>query len=169
MNIIDFATHVDQSGQRFYQEMASRVQHEGLKSIFSSLASDERRLLSRIGEFARDAEYSRYESDALNESENVFDHLISQEDHLHVRDDVNACQLALEAERKVVDVYAKAIHLETQPDARRLLRKIVAEEQGELEEIEKLYNFINAPNEHLEWGEFSNLGEFHNFGRDVDV
>jgi hypothetical protein len=28
---------------------------------------------------------------------------------------------------------------------------------------------VNAPNQYLAWREFSNLDEFRNFGRDVDL
>ena len=50
-----------------------------------------------------------------------------------------------------------------------MLRWLAAFERHELNEIEKLYDFANAPNCSLEWGEFSNLDEFHAFGRDVDL
>jgi hypothetical protein len=46
-----------------------------------------------------------------------------------------------------------------------LLRRIATEERRELESLRQLFDFVNAPNEFLAWGEFSNLNEFHNFGR----
>jgi hypothetical protein len=32
-----------------------------------------------------------------------------------------------------------------------------------------IYDFVNAPTDDLEWAEFSNLDEFHNFGRYQDL
>ncbi|HXV21623.1 MAG TPA: hypothetical protein VD811_11625 [Desulfuromonadales bacterium] len=49
---------------------------------------------------------------------------------------------------------------------RALFRRIASEERRELESLRKLYDFVDAPNEYLARGEFSNLNEFHNFGRD---
>lgn len=48
---------------------------------------------------------------------------------------------------------------------KRMLLRIAAMERHELNDLEQLFDFVNAPNESLEWGEFSNLDEFHNFGR----
>lgn len=32
-----------------------------------------------------------------------------------------------------------------------------------------IFQFVNAPNQSLAWGEFSNVVKFRQFGRDVDV
>jgi hypothetical protein len=41
-----------------------------------------------------------------------------------------------------------------------------SEARRELESLCKLYDFVAASDEYLARGEFSNLNEFHNFGRD---
>lgn len=35
-----------------------------------------------------------------------------------------------------------------------------------MEILQKLFDFANAPKEFLAWGEFSHLGQFHNFSHD---
>ena len=51
---------------------------------------------------------------------------------------------------------------------KKLLLQIAEEEHKHFTILENVYNFVNAPNEQLEWGEFSNLGEFRQYGRDLD-
>jgi hypothetical protein len=34
--------------------------------------------------------------------------------------------------------------------------------------VQNIYDFVNAPTQYLAWGEFSNLDEFRQFGRDLD-
>ena len=51
----------------------------------------------------------------------------------------------------------------------RVLLRIAEEEHEHFNILENVFNFVNAPNQYLAWGEFSNLDEFRNFGRDVDI
>ncbi|PLX72913.1 MAG: hypothetical protein C0615_11565 [Desulfuromonas sp.] len=169
MNVLDFASQISQSGLRFYLDMSALSRLAGIKKIFSKLASDEIKLLGFIRKLKdENTSYIKYDSSTLNDQGNIFKRLIREEEALHPGDDIEAYRLALEAEQSIVDGYEKAIRTEKNPEVKELLQKIAGEEKHELEEIEGAFNFVNAPNEYLEWGEFSNLGEFHNFGRDVD-
>jgi len=51
---------------------------------------------------------------------------------------------------------------------RSLLLKIAGEEHKHFNILENIFHFVNAPNQYLAWGEFSNLDEFRQFGRQVD-
>lgn len=170
MKVLDFAKEIDQSGLCFYEEMAMRAETPGVRRIFTMLAQDEQQLLQRLDTMkTQQAKVAKYDSSALNQGINAFEQLRRQMDQLEIHDDVAAYQLAMEAEQQVVRQYMLAARQETRPEVRHLLRDIATVEQHELEEIEQLYHFTNAPSEYLEWGEFSNTGEFHNFGRDVDI
>lgn len=170
MKVLDFAQDIDRSGQRFYQTLAGRTSHPGVQRIFRMLANDEKQLQQRLESIkARKGDVGKYDSVALAQSVNVFDQLLRQEERLEVANDLDAYQLAIDAEREVLELYERAAARESRPEVRHLLQEIAEGERKELEELESLYNFTNAPNEFLEWGEFSNLDEFHNFGRDVDV
>lgn len=164
MKVLRFAREIDRSGQRFYEEMAERAESEGVRSIFQELAEDEARLLSRMESRAG---ADGLDSPALDRGINVFEELRHQEDRLAVADDLTAYRLALDAERQVVTQYESTAEAEQDPSLRRILREIAADERQLLEELEERFDFANVPNNYLAWGEFSNLGEFHNFGRDV--
>lgn len=166
MNVYRFVQEVDGSGRRFYEEMADRAENAGVKGVFHMLAEDEGKLLTRLQE--RLADTRAYDSAALDRGVNVFEQLRRHEAGLLVADDVAAYQLALDAERDVVHQYETAIEQEEHPELRVVLAMVADEERRMLETLEQLYEFADSPNKFLAWGEFSNLGEFHNFGRDVD-
>jgi rubrerythrin len=165
MQVLRFAQEIDQSAQRFYEEMASRSDNSGIHGIFRMLADDEGRLLARHKTLARHGD--SLDAEALDKGVNVFEQLRRREDRLHVVDDVAAYRLALEAEREVVRQYRRAARAEMQPEVKKLLNVLARDEQLHVEELEKLYDFANAPNHYLAWGEFSNLGDYRNFGRDI--
>jgi rubrerythrin len=165
MKVLSFAQAIDESARLFYEEMAARADNAGVRAIFHKLAEDEAALLKhhRVLAFQDDIP----ESENLNEGINVFEHLRHQEDYLQVGDDVSAYRLALDAERDLTKMYWRAANAEANPEVRELIVRIARNEQQHMEEVETLYEFANAPNNYLAWGEFSNLGEFHNFGRDM--
>ena len=166
MQVLRFAQEIDRSGQRFYEEMAARTEHAGVRKIFHMLAQDEARLASRMEQ--RAGEMDACDSPTLDKGINIFEQLRRQEAHLAVTDDVAAYRLALDAEREVLNQYELAATAEENPTLRKLLADIAADERQILQELQELYDFASTPNRFLAWGEFSNLGEFHNFGRNID-
>ena len=75
---------------------------------------------------------------------------------------------ALELEEAEVHCYQNMLEKIRAKGMKNLLRTIVEEENRHVEDFRSVYDFINAPNQYLAWGEFSNLAEFHQFGRNVD-
>lgn len=165
MKVLNFAQAIDESARLFYEEMAARADNVGVRSIFHKLAEDEVALLNHHRVLALQGDIP--DSETLDEGMNVFEHLRHQEDYLQVADDVSAYRLALDAERDLTKLYWRAANTEANPEVRELIVRIAQNEQQHMEEVESLYEFTNAPNNYLAWGEFSNLGEFHNFGRDI--
>jgi rubrerythrin len=165
MKVLRYAEKMDQSARRFYEEMANRADNPGVGRVFHMLAEDEEELLRRHQALAE--RRKGLETAALDGSQNVFEELRLQEDRLSVPDDVAAYRLAIEAERQVLRQYRRAADAEARPEVKRALSEIAEEEQHHLEELENLHDFANAPNQYLAWGEFSNLGDYHNFGREI--
>ncbi|MCM2265397.1 MAG: hypothetical protein NDI73_09420 [Desulfuromonadales bacterium] len=166
MKIMQFAQEIDLSARNFYNEMALRADNPGVRRIFEMLAADESELLSRHGAMATSV--GAIDAETFLGGANVFEQLRRREDQLTVENDLAAYRLALEAEREVLRQYQNAVNAEKLPAVKDLLAEMTRDEQQHVEELESLYDFANAPNQYLAWGEFSNLGDFHNFGRDID-
>jgi rubrerythrin len=165
MTVTGFAQEIDRSGRCFYEEMAMRAQHPGVARIFRTLAAEEAELLRRHQTLPMETDGC--EGETLDRRMNVFEEMRQREDQLHVDSDIAAYRLAMEAEQELLREYRRAARNEKHPAAKAVLTRIIKDEVMHLREIESLYDFVNAPNHYLAWGEFSNLGEYRNFGRDL--
>jgi rubrerythrin len=170
MNILHFAEATENSGIDFYQDMALNAANDGTKRVFTELAQDEQEQLKRLHAMLdRFPELAGLDSQRLDELPNVFEQRRKALNHHRPASDLEAYQLARDTEREIVRHYFAAAEQEQDPAVKRMLNWIAALERFELNEIEQLYDFANAPTDSLEWGEFSNLDEFHNFGRYEDL
>jgi len=168
MTVSTLAQEIDVSARRFYEEMAEiakRSDHPGVAGIFRMLAEDEESLF----EYHRSLSAKEQECEVgmLDRGVNVFEELRHREEQLDVADDIAAYRLAIEAGRELLRRFRKAAEDESEAGSCELLAKIISKEARHLREIESLYDFANAPNHYLAWGEFSNLGDFRNYGRDL--
>ncbi len=170
MNVFDFAMQMEDSGCEYYQNLAGAANLPGLKTIFTSLADDERKHL----EIFRSLKAGRQnqampETSTLDTAQNVFETLPRDAEALRgMSGTLTAYRHAMKLEADSYRFYEEAAASETDAGVRDLLLQIAGEEYKHFNILENVYNFVNAPNQHLEWGEFSNLGEFSQFGRDID-
>ena len=167
MRILDFAMETQRSGRDFFRRVARRTDRKGMKKIFLRMAEDEERLLGSFRRLRTTARNGRADSSALQEVDNPFRRL-NEETVLQLEDDLAAYRFLLNTEGEICRFYREAAQCDADADARALLRQVAEKECEKLERLEETYDFVNAPNEYLAWGEFSNLDEFHNFGRYED-
>jgi len=169
MNVFDFAMDIERSGRQFYRRLAQKTDNKGLKTIFTMMARDEDELLRKFQAMKVSAQSTTMEdSRALEYAENVFEEVLDESRALHLKNDLQAYNYVMKVEEDLCRLYEDAAAHESDTGVRNLLLRIAAEEHRELKNLQKIYDFVNAPNEFLAWGEFSNLDEFHNFGRDED-
>lgn len=168
MNIMRFAEMAERSGIEFYRRMAATAREAGVRRVCNLLAEDEQEQLERLETMlARFPELDQLESRTLDDAANPFEEFLSPRNR--PTSDLEAYQMARELEQQLVSCYLQAELREPDSQVKQALHWLASLERYELGEIEKLFNFVNAPNESLEWGEFSNLDEFHNFGRYEDL
>jgi len=171
MNVFDFAMTMEMDGKTYYQKLARETSLEGLKKIFTQLAEDEQKHYEIFQELkAGKKAPTRPESKTLDLARNVFADLHADPSALKgITGDLEAYQHAMQLEADSFRLYEDTAAGEQNPELKTLLLKIAAEEHKHFNILGNIYHFINAPNQYLAWGEFSNLDEFHQFGRDDDV
>jgi rubrerythrin len=169
MNIFDFALQMEKEATEFYTFMARQVRGSGPKQIFFDLASDhvERR------RFIEKVKVANGRASGLNRQDLVEGvspwHGLSPETGTPAEiDDEEAYRLALKLEEEEVHCFEDLLERARARGIRKALEQIAEEEDRHIDRIREVYDFINAPNQYLAWAEFSNLDEFHQFGRDVD-
>lgn len=170
MNVLDFAMEMETDGHEYYEGLARAATLPGLKTIFTSLAEDELKHF----EFFRDLKAGKQstampETGVLETAKNVFLSLPRDAEGLKdMADTLAAYRHAMKLEADSFRFYEDAAAKETDAKVKELLLQIAGEEHKHFNILENIHDFVNAPNLHLEWGEFSNLGEFRQFGRDGD-
>lgn len=168
MNIFDFAIKMERDGKTFYEKLAENATLPGLQTIFSRLAEDEQKhcdifLALQGGE----KKVAMANSTVLEFAKNVFAAL-PKDAGAEIKGDLESYRYAMQIEAESFRLYEDAAKQEKDAGTKELLLKIAAEEHKHFQIIENVFNFTNAPNQYLAWGEFSNIGEFRNFGRKID-
>lgn len=170
MNVFDFAMKMEEDGKVYYEKLAGQTSLPGLKTIFMRLAADEQKHYLTFQELKKSGSApTMQETTILAQAKNVFAELPSEATTLKsLGGDLAAYQCAMQIESDSFRFYESAANAAQHLDIKDLLLKIAAEEHKHFNVLENIYHFINAPNQYLAWGEFSNLEEFRQFGRDVD-
>lgn len=170
MNVFDYAMKMELDGKAFYEKLARETNVDGLTTIFNRLAEDEQKHYEIFLALKSQTQATAMEeTTVLDESKNVFEKLVAEKEALGpVTGDLEGYRFAMKLEADSFRLYEDAAAKEQNADVKALLLKIAAEEQKHFEIVQNIYDFVNAPNQYLAWGEFSNLDEFRNFGRDVD-
>lgn len=170
MNVFEFAMKMEQDGKAYYENLAIQTSLPGLKTIFSELAEDEQKHYEVFEKLQAGGDVpAMQDSTAIESARNIFEDLPKGKIALTaIGESVAAYDHAMKLESEGFKFYERAAAEEKDPEAKKLLLKIAEEERKHYNILENIHNFINAPNQSLDWAEFSNLGEFRQFGRDVD-
>lgn len=168
MSIFDYAMEIERTGQEFYRNLASRATTAGVRTIYSMMAQDQAEILERFRAMKEATHASMDAPSALERAGNIFVEHLDEREALRITNDLDAYKFVMGMERDLCRLYETAAAREPNSEVGDLLHKIAEEERRELDRLIKVYEFVNAPNEYLAWGEFSNTDEFHNFGRYED-
>lgn len=170
MNVFDFAMQMETDGKRFYEKLAEASGDAGLKTIFLRLAADEQKHYETFQALKQDLLPTMQETSVLEDSQNIFQQIMDKKGEIlaTVHVDLEGYRYAMKLEADSARLYEDAARRESKSELQNLLLRIAAEEQKHFTILENIYDFFNAPNQYLAWREFSNLDEFHQFGRDTD-
>lgn len=168
MNVFDFAMQMEVDGKAYYEKLAGQASLPGLRIIFTRLAEDEQKHFEIFRALrSGDRTPIMQESMALADARNIFAELPKgAEGAAGGKDDLAAYQHAMKLEADSFRLYEDAAAKEVGAETRMLLLKVAEEERKHFSILENIFHFVNAPNQYLAWGEFSNLEEFRQFGRD---
>ena len=171
MNVFDFAMAMEDNGYDYYTNLARAATLPGLKKIFTELAADEKKHFEVFRALKEGSPAPAMVGSAALESARDIFLLLPKGEKVggDNADALPAYKHAMQLEAESFRLYEDAAQQENDPAVKALLLQIAGEEHKHFNILENVYNFVNAPNQHLEWGEFSNLGEFRQYGRKVDI
>jgi rubrerythrin len=170
MSVFDFAMKREEDGKKYYEQLASQAQKPGLRTVFTRLAEDEQKHYETFQQWKLGGRVPVMPGTTIIEDvKNIFEELPGDADPLQGEEtDLAAYRHAMKIEADSFRLYEETAEKESDPETRKLLLRIADEEHKHFTIMENIFHFVNAPSQYLAWGEFSNLEEFRQFGRDVD-
>ena len=158
MNIFEFAKKMELDGKAYYEKLADETPIAGLKAIFTNLAADELKHYNTIKELQAGSAGVMAETKVLEETKNLFQVLVKDKDTANsLKKSLDGYEHARKVEADSVRFYEDMAKKETNPANAKLIQKIIKEEQAHYNILDNLYDYTLAPQNYLEWAEFSNI------------
>jgi rubrerythrin len=161
MYVINFALEMEKVGKAYFEKLAEETSLTGVRNIFKMLAAEQQKLHDIFKAIENKANTPLLvDSNALERAINIFAQIFNDATKGILRDDFDAYEHAMKIEADIVKFFENMAQLETNQDAKTLLREIADEEKKLYNSIENIHDFVAAPKWNLESTEFSNLKEF---------
>ncbi len=161
MYVINFALEMEKVGKEYFEKLADETSLIGVKNIFKMLAAEQQNLYDIFKAIESNANTPLLvDSNALERAINIFAKIFNEASKGILRNDLDAYEHAMKIEADIVKFFEDMAQLETNQDAKTLLREIADEEKKLYNKIENIHDFVAAPKWNLESTEFSNLKEF---------
>ncbi len=161
MNTLEFLSRFENDCLSFYNTLAAETANPELKGLYELLADSRKRhldLLEPLKETVRSEEMTSELTERAGHVINGCRMALSARDlDKEMRGDSDAFGHVVRAEDEMIRLCEGMAKAEEGEQVKALLNWFVEEEKRHLEEIEGIYEFVEAPHCYLEWGEFSNL------------
>jgi len=161
MNVFDYAITMEEHAAQLFERLFDETEEAELKRIFGLLAARERDCILHLTTMKDTVNPDDALSSQLDRARDVkdgFERLLEEHDILHeLRTDPDGYEHIIKAEEENIRMLEGVAEVEPNRTVRTLLGQIAAGKRKELNEIENIYDFVEAPHTYLEWGEFSNL------------
>ncbi len=160
MDIFKFAIQMEHDGETFYRSMASKTADEGLRTILSMLADDEKKhaeIITRV----QSENPAMQDTVVLDTAKNVFQQMKDFGGQVDLSgDEEKLYREAMELEQKSISFYMDRAGQVESPEQKALFEKLAVEEKKHFRLLENLADFVARPKTYLADAEFSNLDEF---------
>lgn len=168
MNAFSVAKKLEKDASDLYNDLALHARASSLRDLIADLAVDHqnryRTLNALTGKSACPADASR---NLRSITDMLLERLLTAKSGGKLQDMETFIRTIMELEATTADFYHELRSLASSPPMRKLLQQMIEQEQQDCSMVEDFYEFVNAPNEYLANAEFSNLDEFHQFGRQI--
>jgi len=162
MDILDFAMKMEQDGMAFYKEHADKSTDPDLKKIFTTLVEEEARhyqIFKKLKEdpsLISDVDVTAPEN--LKTVQNIFEQMSHKTEPKTFGDDVvSVWTEALRIEEKARAFYRNKAETESDPERKKLLDTLAAEENRHVYMIDGVLMYLKDPQAFAQSAQFSNF------------
>lgn len=168
MNAFTVAKQLEKDASELYNRLARHTTATSLKTLISDLAADHQERYRTLNALTGTSNCPTDASKNLSSiAKMVLEHLLAARSERTRQDVGQSIRTIMELEATTADFYVELQRLASTNPMRSLLQQMIDQEQQDCTMVEEFYEFVNAPNEYLANAEFSNLDEFHQFGRQI--
>ncbi len=161
MNTLEFLSRFEVDCLCFYKTLAAETADPELKRLYGLLADSRTQHLDLLGTLMKTARSEDLTSELTERAEHVINGcrmtLTARNFDKEMRGDRDAFGHVFHTENEMIKLCEGMARVEEGEQVKALLNWFVEDEKRHLEEIEGIYEFVEAPHCYLEWGEFSNL------------
>lgn len=161
MNTLEFLSRFENDCLGFYKTLAAETTDPELIGLYGLLADSRKRHLDLLEPFMETVRNEDLTSKLTERAEHVINGcrmaLTARSFDKEMRGDRDAFGHVVRAEDEMIRLCEGMARVEEGEQVKALLNWFVEDEKRHLEEIEGIYEFVEAPHCYLEWGEFSNL------------
>ena len=161
MNTLEFLNGFENDCLSFYKTLASDATNPELRGLYELLADSRKRHLDLLGTIMETIRKDDLNSELTDRASVVINGcrmaLTARDLDKEMRNDRDAFGHVFRAEDEMIKLCEGMAKAEEGEQVKALLNWFVEDEKRHLEEIEGIYEFVEAPRSYLEWGEFSNL------------
>lgn len=157
MKILDFAIAAEMAEKDLYQRLSECSPDIGIRSIFKMIADDEGKLLNKLRKLKENPENRQAELHAPLKTQSAYRNndstscdLLEQQ---KITDDLGSYRYILQTEQLLLNLYTRLQQRENDPQSSALLRLILDEKRAEIDRVQMLYEFIQAPDDYFNMGE----------------
>lgn len=159
MSIYEFAMQMEQDGERFYRDLATKASSPGIARILTMLADDEVKHYGVVKAMAEDPSREMIATTVLSDAKNVFQEMEGTELSLEGAQ-TDLYREAQEIERRSQVFYEENAAQAADPAVRETLLKIADEEKRHYFLLDHLIEFVDRPSTWMENAEFNHLDEY---------
>jgi rubrerythrin len=156
MNVFDFALKMELEGEKYYRDMAEKVQYDELKKVLLALADDEHRHYKIINQVKENTVEQIEEVPFLEKVKNVFS---ANKEHQFIdqlrSEQIDVYRAALVKEKESVELYKKLQADSEKENVKSIFKKLMQEEERHAEQLEHIIDMLNNVNDWVESAEFN--------------
>jgi len=161
MKATDYLTRFENDCLNLYETLGSNTNDPELKTLYQLLADTRQRHLDSLATLKETIRNGEAESELIDRAGQVVNKcrqtLLAPDVMKSMRNDHDAFDHIIHAEEEMIRICEGMARNESGEKVKALLNWFVVDEKKHLEEIEGIYDFVEAPHCYLEWGEFSNM------------
>jgi len=161
MNVFEYAMKVEQDGERYYRELATKTDDAGLKSIWTMLAEEEVKHYHIFEKMNKNKIIPTQPSvDLFKHTKNIFEKMQKSKQVPHFTEDhINLYKSALRSEESSYKFYTEKALMLDEGEQKQAFLRIAEEERAHFVLLENIVEYVSTPETWVESAEFNHLSE----------